>query len=259
MKKLIKIITLFMVFSADFALAAAEPTAPEQVSVPSAEAPKEAYKVVSGAPAPPPIHSNDFAVDQRFALKGFSVGAIGYNQSFLIKAAALLDGVTSTTVTGHTADIQNVGILGRYSVIPIGGLGTDFGVAMAYSINHNAANYSALVTVKTEFNLGWGYMTTNGMPYYVLGGFGYENVRGDDIERVIASGGGCVQIGGGISYSKSLNFEGFYSMARHGVSSVYLDRVTAAAQAQGTTTVTYETEKTFVTSNILLGRMIYKF
>ena len=195
---------------------------------------------------------------EKYVLNGYSVGAVLYNQSYNAKVVGYFD-ASPASISSSTADLQNIGVIGRYSVIPVGSLGTDFGLSMSSSVNHGSVGYSQVMTTRFEMNLGWGFVTAKNLNYYVLGGFGYENLTGKELTQVVASGGGLIQGGAGFVYSKTLNFEGLLGIGRHGISNDFYNRVTAAGLAGGATTVNFEVNNSYVTSYIISGRVIYKF
>lgn len=263
MQKIVNLL-LLSVLLASIHTKAAEKSAPQPVkieikgpteaSVPE-EPPEQYHKIVS---SPPTQAVAEPEISEKFAINGYSGMGAGYNQGFNIKVAAIVDG-TSLTVVDRASDVQFIGGGARYSVIPVGKLGTDFGLTLATSVNHGSLNYAALFATKLEFNLTWAWLLENRRPLYMLFGFAYETVKSADIEKVISPNGGIAQIGVGYVFSKNLNFEGIFAIARHGVSSVYENSLVAAAKAQGSVKIDFDASKSFVTSNIFLGRIVYKF
>lgn len=115
-------------------------------------------KDATGEPAKPAD------TQEKFVLNGYSAGLVIYNQSYSAKVIANFDS-TPSSVSSSTADLQNIGILGRYSVIPVGALGTDFALTLASSVNHSSAGLSQVFTTRFEMNLGWGFVTAKNLNY----------------------------------------------------------------------------------------------
>lgn len=194
-----------------------------------------------------------------YVLKGFSFGALAANHNYSSSVSVLLNGSTSAKVSSRTADFLSMGAVVRYSDLAINSMGTDFGLTVANSINHDSANYSAITAMKFEMNLAYSWYLESKKPFYVMAGIGYENVSGKDIERLMNPGGGVAQFGAGMVFTEKLLIEGFYSISRHAVSGQYYDRLTAEAQDIGATSVSFDSAKSNVGSTLFSGRLIYKY
>lgn len=196
--------------------------------------------------------------DNEHALKGFSVGAIAYNQNFNANIAITVDG-RDKTFGAKSPDIQFIGAVGRYTIFPYSKIGTDLAVSVATSVNHASLNYSPITATKLEINLGYAWQTMSRSSIYVLGGVGYESVKGKEIERFTASGGGLVNLGLGLNFTKTISLEGLFTFSRHPVSSVYLDSVKTAVTNEGATSVSTNDSRSVINSYALQGRLIYVF
>lgn len=196
--------------------------------------------------------------DSEHALKGFSVGAIAYNQNFNANIALTVDG-RDKTFGAKSPDIQFVGAVGRYTIFPYSRIGTDLAVSVATSLNHGTLNYSPMMATKLEINLGYAWQTMTRSSIYVFGGIGYESVKGKEIERFIGAGGGIANLGLGLNFTKTISLEGVFTFARHPVSSVYLDSVKTAVINEGATSVTTNDSRSVINSYALQGRLIYVF
>jgi hypothetical protein len=196
--------------------------------------------------------------DNEHALKGYSVGAIAYNQNFNANVALTVDG-RDKTFGAKSPDIQFVGAIGRYTVFPYKMIGTDLAMTVATSVNHGTLNYSPMIATKLEINLGYAWQTLTRSSFYVFGGIGYETVKGKDIEKLIGAGGGIANLGLGLNFTKTISLEGVFTFARHPVSSVYLESVKTAVLNEGATSVTTNDSRSVINSYALQGRLIYVF
>lgn len=198
-------------------------------------------------------------IDVQYALDGFSAGVVFFNQNYNVKAEMLLNGVTKVDLSSKSADFQSVGVVGRYAVMPYHGLGTDLNLSVASTINHNNANFAAIITTKAELNLAYTFKSRRESPMYVFGGVGYEHVTGKEIQALLTPGGSLFQIGLGTGISKKFNIEISYSYAKHTVSDSFMDNSINTALGLGATTVDLDRSQASVTSNVVLARMIYNF
>lgn len=196
--------------------------------------------------------------DSDHALKGYSVGAIVYNQNFNANIALNVDG-RDKTFGAKSPDIQFIGAVGRYTVFPYSTIGTDLAVSLATSVNHGTLNYSPIMATKVEINLGYAWQTMARSSIYAFGGIGYETVKGKDIERLIGAGGGIVNAGIGLNFTKTISLEGVFTFARHPVSSVYLEQLKTAVVAEGATSVITNDARSVINSYALQGRLVYVF
>lgn len=196
--------------------------------------------------------------DSDHALKGFSVGAIAYNQNFNANIALNVDG-RDKTFGAKSPDIQFVGAVGRYTVFPYSTIGTDLALSLATSVNHGTLNYSPIMATKLEINLGYAWQTMARSSIYAFGGIGYETVKGKDIERLIGVGGGIVNAGVGLNFTKTISLEGVFTFARHPVSAVYLEQLKTAVIAEGATSVITNDARSVINSYALQGRLVYVF
>lgn len=196
--------------------------------------------------------------DSDHALKGFSIGAIAYNQNFNANVALTVDG-RDKTFGSKSADIQFVGAVGRYTIFPYSRIGTDLAMSVATSVNHGTLNYSPIMATKLEVNLGYAWQTMTKSSIYVFGGIGYETVKGKEIERLIGAGGGIVNLGLGLNFTKTISLEGVFTFARHPVSATYLEQLKTAVINEGATSVSTNDSRSVINSYALQGRLIYVF
>ncbi|MGZ6486825.1 MAG: hypothetical protein ACXWQQ_09815 [Pseudobdellovibrio sp.] len=199
-----------------------------------------------------------FSQDLQHSIKGFSVGALAFDQSYNSNVSISLNG-TGSRVSSKTPDIYYVGGVARYTVFPYEKIGTDLGFTFANSVNHSSLNIEAVTYMKTEVNLGYSWITRAGTPTYIYGGVGYESFKSKGLENFASSGGGSIQLGIGANYSKNISFEGVYSMARHPVANGTYDALSAQATKQGFTTVDFDKGASYVTTNMFEGRVLFRF
>lgn len=196
--------------------------------------------------------------DDDHALKGFSVGAVAFNQNFNAMMAVTVDGADKT-FGAKSKDFQFVGGLARYTIFPYSRIGTDVALSVATSVNHAAHNFSALTSVKAELNFGYAWKTLSKSSLYALGGIGYENVKGKDIEKFISPSGAIFNAGLGINFTKTILLEGLFTFSRHKVSSVYIDQLKTVIISEGATSVEVNEERSVINSYALQGRLVYAF
>lgn len=197
------------------------------------------------------------ALEQEYAVDGYSLGFALYNQNYNVEAKMLLDSTRLVDVSSGSSDFQSVGVIGRYSVLPYNKVGTDISASISSSVNHGNAGFSSITAVKAEVNLGYAMLVGAQMPIYFLAGLGYEVVKGTDIEKILVPGGSTMQIGGGLGLGKKFNIEALYSYSVHAVNPYFFKNATdAAQQIGGATTVDFEPNSK-VYSNIIHTRITY--
>lgn len=196
-------------------------------------------------------------LEQEYAINGYSVGALLFNHNYNVYANLLVDGAT-VNLSSRSPDFQSAGIMGRYAILPYGKVGADLNISLATTLNHGSVNNSSITTLRAEVNFGYAFKIAKSTSFYVLAGLGYEVTKGADIENILTPGGGAFQVGGGIAFSKKLNFEFIYSYVSHTIKDKYLETAALAAAANGAT-VSFNPKDAAVISNVLLGRVTYNY
>lgn len=197
------------------------------------------------------------SIEQKYAMNGYSIGALFFNNNYNINVNMLSNNVP-VNLTTKSPDIQSIGIMGRYAILPYDKFGTDINVAVATSVNHSNLNYTAISTLRAELNLGYAFLIGNDSAFYFLGGLGYEITKNAELEAILNPGGTTYQVGGGIGLGKNIDVEVFYSHVRHAIQDSYLEKAALSAQASGAT-VSYVSSESSVTSNVILGRLSYRY
>lgn len=125
-------------------------------------------------------------------------------------------------------------------------------------MNHGSNGFSAIYTLRGEFNLAYTVEVADGSAMYVLAGLGYEVLFGEDIQKLISSsGGGTIQIGGGLKMGSTLSLEVFYSRVAHKVSNDLYRRAGQAAIDAGA--ADYTNQGGSVTAQVISGRILVSF
>lgn len=198
------------------------------------------------------------SLEQQYAMKGFAMGFVAFNHNYNVDANMRVDGVLADIST-KSPDFQSVGVGARYAILPFNKVGTDINIAIGSTINHANANFSSIMTVKAEVNLGYSIHFANVIPMYILAGIGHEITKGTDIETIVVPGGGTIQAGAGFGLGKKINFEIFYSVSNHAVSGVYLSSAVQAAKQGGATSAGFKNLTSRVSSNVVLGKLSINF
>lgn len=199
------------------------------------------------------------SLEQEYAMKGFAMGFVAFYHNYNIDAKIRLFRDDLADISVKSPDFQSIGASARYSILPFNKIGTDINVSIATSTNHSDINFSSIMTIKTEVNLGYAIRVGDLIPIYLLVGIGYEVVKGTDIEQRVVPGGGAIQIGGGMGLGKKINLEIFYSNANHAVGAVYLENAARIARAAGAPTADYKNLDNHVSSNVILGKLSFNF
>lgn len=199
------------------------------------------------------------SVEQEYLMKGRSFGAVLYNQNYNVRAEVLINSTATVDVSRKTSDFQNIGVMGRYAILPYEKVGTDINFSLSNSINHGQVNFSPILNLKGEVNVGYTFSFGRSTAFYLYGGLGYEYTLGKEIEEIIIPGGGTSQVGGILGVSKNLNIELSYLYSRHTISDKYFNPIIQAAINAGATTVDFDGSQASVTSNTILGRITYEY
>ncbi len=197
--------------------------------------------------------------EQKYAMDGFSVGAMYFNHNYNISAELLLNSTTSFDISWRSPDFRSAGIMARYAVLPYNKIGAEINMSWSASVNHNDVKFSLISNYRGEANLGYAFQMGESNSLYFLTGLGYQVVKGKDIENLLITGGATAQIGGGLSLGKKIDLEFIYSQARHASSEIYLQNAKADAIKGGHPNATYKSADAFVTSTVLMGRITYKY
>jgi hypothetical protein len=204
--------------------------------------------------------ANEYSVDDDvYIMNGWSFGLAAFIQNYNVDAMMNVDNGTlnglKVDLSSKSADFQNVGLVARYAILPLNKIGTDINVTLGNSVNHDSLNFSSIMTLRGEINLGYALEFAKQNSIYFLAGLGYEVVYGQDINRLVVPGGGMLQVGTGISFNKKISVEGFYSYATHTVASRYLNDAAKSAGA----IASFENSANKVISNVIQGRLIYNY
>lgn len=261
------------------------PAAPEELSLdapdsleaelmesqPSQETGTVPTEAALEAPAPPAegmskmsYDTEDLQVDsieQQYAMNGFSIGFVMYNQNYNIHAGVLAakSGVTQTyDISSSSSNIQSAGGVIRYAILPYNKVGTDINISYSSSLNHTDAGLSPITAIKGELNIGYAFQPIHTISVYLLAGAGYEVIYGNDIEKVLIPGGGLVQIGGGFGLGEKFNIEAFYAHSEHHLSQKFIDNAVSTALSNGFTTANLVPEQS-VTSDIIHARVTFTY
>jgi hypothetical protein len=204
---------------------------------------------------------SNIVTSDEFAMNGYSFGAVVFNHNYNVSGsvnAVNSAGTTTIDISTKSSDLQSVGVIGRYAILPIDKVGTDINMTIGTSANHNAANISSVTTIKFELNLG--YTTSfSAASFYFLGGVCYEVIKGTDIEKIITSAGSGFQIGAGISLSNALKIEFLLAQTRHTLNDNYINEIKTQLLTQGFTSATTGSTSNTATSNILSSRLVYTY
>lgn len=204
-------------------------------------------------------------IEPRYAKNGYSFGVQVWTERFDIKASMLTSVVVGGTTTVNKVDLssssndfQNIGVVGRYAILPYDNIGADLNLTAGTSINHGDSGLSAIYTIRGEFNLSYTFEVGATSALYVLGGVGYETFLGDEIQKIVsASGGGTIQLGAGFKLGEQISAELMYMRAYHKVSDKFFRRAGDTAIAQGATS--YSPQESSVTAQIIQGRLMFEF
>ncbi len=213
---------------------------------------------VDSSPSRPTQRRSQPNPEDKYALLGYSFGTLLFIQNFSTTTKVKADS-TPLTLTTKTADFQNAGFVIRYSNIPFDTVGMDYSGAIATSINHNSSNYAAITSIKLDFNLSYARQTADKLPYYFLAGVGYQLLNGSSITNLVSGGAAVFQLSSGLILLKSLSIEVGYQYSKYTLSSDFYDTLETAIRAQGVTSVVFDETASSAVSNVILGRLTYKF
>ncbi len=196
---------------------------------------------------------NDDPKRTDFAMHGFSIGAVMNSLSYdttikVYNPSAPAQPRVSSTVEGSA--IQSVGVVGRYSILPVDKVGTDINASYLTSINHDAVGLPSISAIKGELNLAYTFGLKKDVKLYAFAGGGMQYIMGSDINRVMKKFGSGAQAGAGINFQK-INIDFLYSYYRNAIA----DDVNSTATA----TQAYDTGGSYVVTKGIVGRATLNF
>lgn len=203
-------------------------------------------------------NENHESIEQEYAMNGLSFGTALFSDNYNVHAEVVVNG-TNVEISKKSDDFLNIGVMGRYAILPYNKVGTDLNVSVATSSNHTSANFSAITTIRLEANLGYAIKLSASTPLYFLLGAGYEHTMSKDLAEIQTQGGTAGQTGVGFGFSKNLNFEFMYSYVKHPIRDTFLENYAALTMANGASSVSYVASKASVVSNLLIGRLTYNY
>jgi hypothetical protein len=199
----------------------------------------------------------DLAVE--YAMKGYSFGFLGMDQSFDVNAAILINGTTNVDLHTHSADFQSVGGMLRYAILPYYKIGTDLTLTGGTTLNHESVHYTSINFAKAIVSLGYAIELGSSSSLYFLLGGGFEYVSGIDINKIMKAAGATYQVGAGIGLARRFNIEIYYAYSSHPLSDDYLATATAAALVQNPSATVENAGSSSVTSSSVIGNLNYSF
>lgn len=198
------------------------------------------------------------SLDLEYALNGFTVGTTAFSDNYNVHAEVVVNG-TNVEISKKSDDFLNIGIIGRYAILPYNKIGTDLNISVATSVNHGNANFSEITTIRTEANLGYAIKVARSIPLYFLVGAGYEHTSNKDLAEILTAGAGAFQLGGGLGLSEKFNIEFMYSYVKHAIKDSFLENYALLTMANGASSVTYDASRSSVISNLLMVRLMYNY
>lgn len=157
------------------------------------------------------------------ALYGFSLGVVYSTQPFTANYVIKSD-FGEVSRSAKIDNIQSIGVIFRYAIVPFGGIGTDLNISYLTSQNHGSINYTPIKTLKGEVNLSYAVNLGKTLPLYILLGLGAEEVTGHSIEEKINKRGNGAQAGAGLTIGSIINLEAMYTYYEHRLSNSLVER-----------------------------------
>ncbi|MBC7743080.1 MAG: hypothetical protein H7061_12840 [Bdellovibrionaceae bacterium] len=155
------------------------------------------------------------------AMYGWSLGFQSSNESYKSNVD-LVDSnntISSRRVFAESDSFLNMGVVGRYAILPVDRLGSDLNLSFMQSTNNAPTGESvAQVIIKGEVNLAYTWAINKGFKIYALLGGGFQNIQGVLINKTIERAGSGGQAGLGFNFGM-INVEAMYSYYRHKISS----------------------------------------
>lgn len=187
------------------------------------------------------------------ALNGFSAGLIYTNQTY-VGSYKLKNATLGTTSQERVKSelFHNVGVLLRYSILPINRVGTDLNFSYSRTVNHVNVSAAEITTVKGEVNLAYTFDISGkkSLTAYCLLGGGVQSVTGVEVQKAFEPTGYGGQTGVGFGLPLSLNIDFMYSYYIHKTNQNYKAQVPLGTEI--------ENDATFVTTGYS-ARMTYNF